>query len=360
MAERYSEDDGFSADMLLIDELVDELGLSRWRGDPDIILEVGDFEETRILSRRLDLFTFETRSRGRRSTAAVFSSARDARCYLITDLGSSLRFRTRMTPMVMEELAVGTELEDTPIGHRLSWPEGEATCYHRYMTVTFSWVVGADPATIVTSYRHPNGEPLFDLGVRAEPEVVKRPPRRIMDPPPIESPPREEVSAADQAAIDVVLTDLGWEPRSASGADVLAVGDAYMERAIAYRQAQFVYETVTGPDYRNTMGVFSTAAAARRFMLQELGGILRMRKRLPRILPNRLAPGCTIEKGPTAFTVAWPTGQATFPIGYIGHQRALDFSWLAMAELGEIAASYRHSNGEPLFDLSRPLQTPAE
>ena len=36
-----------------------------------------------------------------------------------------------------------------PTGHRLSWPGGEATFYRRYEAVTFSWVVGAEPATIV-------------------------------------------------------------------------------------------------------------------------------------------------------------------------------------------------------------------
>ena len=99
------------------------------------------------------------------------------------------------------------------------------------------------------------------------------------------------------------------------------------------------------------MGTFSTAAAARRFMIMELSKLLRLRTLLPKIQLNRLAPGCTIEKGPTDFELAWPGGEATFPIGYIGHQRALDFSWVAMAELADIAASYRHPNGEPLFDL---------
>jgi hypothetical protein len=83
----------------------------------------------------------------------------------------------------------------------------------------------------------------------------------------------------------------------------------------------------------------------------ELSGILRMQARLPRIRPNRLAPACAIEKGPTGFELTWADGQATFPIGYVGHQHALDFSWVVTAELADIAASYRHPNGEPLFGL---------
>ena len=33
---------------------------------------------------------------------------------------------------------------------------------------------------------------------------------------------------------------------------------------------------------------------------------------------------------------------------------AIRFSWIATAELADIAASFSHPNGEPLFDLSRP------
>ena len=353
MTDQQNEDDAFAADTLLIEELVDELGLDHWPGDSETILEVGDLEDTRILAIRHGLFTFETTSRGERWTSAAFSSARDARRFLLMDLGEALRFRTRMAPIVMKELADGTELEEVPTGHRLSWPGNEATFYRRYEAVTFSWVIDADPASIVASYRHINGEPLFDLGIGAETELVERPRGRAMDPPPIETPP-PDTDDIDLVTIDAVLADIGWERLQPTGADVLAVGDAQVGRAVAFRQSQFVYESVVSPDYRNVMCTFSSAAAARRFMIMELSATLRMRTRLPKIQLNRLAPGCTIEKGPTDFELAWPGGEATFPIGYIGHQRALDFSWVALAELADIAASYRHPNGEPLFDLSHP------
>ncbi len=356
MNDQQGQDDAIAADMLLIDELVDELGLDRWPADSETILEVGNLEDTRVLAIRHGLYTFETTSRGVRSTAAAFNSARDARRFLIMDLGESLRFRTRMAPIVMKELADGSELEEVPTGHRLSWPGGEATFYRRYEAVTFSWVIDADPASIVASYRHINGEPLFDLGIGAENELVERPRGRAMDPPPIETPP-PDTEDIDLVTIDAVLADIGWERRKPAGADVLAVGDAQVGRAAAFRQSQFVYESVVLPDYRNVMCTFSSAAAARRFMIMELSATLRMRTRLPKIQLNRLAPGCTIEKGPTDFELAWPGGEATFPIGYIGHQRALDFSWVAIAELADIAASYRHPNGEPLFDLSHPSPT---
>jgi hypothetical protein len=353
MSDQQGRDEAFSADMLLIEELVTDLGLSHWPDDADTILEVGDLENTIALAVRHGLFTFETTSRGKRSTAAVFSSARDARRYLIMDLAEdAYRFHTRMAPIAMKRLAPDIDLEDGPTGFRLSWPDGEATFYDRLEAVTFSWVIDAAPAAIVASYRHPNGEPLFDLGVPADVEKQDRPRGRLMDPPPIETPPADD-EEVDQATIDAVLTELNWLRRTPSGADILLIGDEQVGRAIAYRQSQFVYESVVFPDYRKARCTFSTAAAARRFMIADLGHVLRLRTSLLKIRPNRLAPGCTLEKGPTGFDVVWPGGRASFPIGYAGHQDALNFSWVASAELADIAGSYRHPNGEPLFDLTR-------
>lgn len=349
-------DETFPDDLLLIEELTRWLGLQRWPGDSEILLEVGDFEVTSILAVRHGTFTYETRDRGHRSTHAVFGSARDARRYLIMELGESFRFRTQLAPMVMDALAPGTQLEDGPTGLRLTWPGGEATFSRsrRIEAVLFSWVLDADLASIVASYKHSNGEPLFDLGIAADAAdtvVPERPRGRVMDPPPVEPPPPDDEDV-DQATIDRVLAELHWERRPASGAEVLAaVGPGQVGRAISYRQSQFVYESVVDSDYRKARCTFSTAAAGRRFMMMELSRILRMRTRLPRIQLNRLAPACAIGKGPTGFDLTWAEGEATFPIGYIGHQDALDFSWVVTAELADIAASYRHPNGEPLFDL---------
>src|SRR4030095_523032 len=89
------KDEAFLVDMLLIEELVDELGLDHWPADSETILAVGNLEGTRGVAIRHGLFAFETTPRGQRSTTAAFNSARDARRYLIMDLGESLRFRTR-------------------------------------------------------------------------------------------------------------------------------------------------------------------------------------------------------------------------------------------------------------------------
>jgi hypothetical protein len=66
MSDQRSEDKTFSADMLLINELVEGLRLSRRPGDSETILNVGDSEDTRLLAVRHGLFTFETTSRGQR------------------------------------------------------------------------------------------------------------------------------------------------------------------------------------------------------------------------------------------------------------------------------------------------------
>ena len=119
----------------------------------------------------------------------------------------------------MKELADGCELEEVPSGYRLSWPGAEATFYRRYDAVTFSWVVDADPATIDASYRHINGEPLFDLGIRAtETELFERPRGRALEPPPIEVSPLDD-EEVDYATIDAVLADFDWERRKPSEAD---------------------------------------------------------------------------------------------------------------------------------------------
>jgi hypothetical protein len=339
--------------MSLIDGLVHDLGLQRRPGDAETILEVGDFETTRVLAERHGLFTFETTSRGQRSTVAVFSAARDARRYMIMDLCYEVfRFHRWTEPIVMERLAPGSEVEEGPTGYRLSWSGGEATFYRRYEAVTFSWVIDADPAAIVASYQDSDGQPLFDLGLPATDQQAEQLPGRVMDPPVIETPP-PDAEQVDQATIEAVIADLGWEFGTPSGADVFFVsGPGQVGRAIAYRQSQFIYESVVDRDYRKVIATFATAAAARRFMIMELSSMLRTRYRLPKIQPNRLAIGCSIEKGPTDFEITWSGGSANFPLGYIGHQHALTFSWVAAAELAEIAASYRHPGGEPLFHLN--------
>ena len=187
---------------------------------------------------------------------------------MIMDLCEAYRFQTRLPPMVLKRLAAGSQLEHGPTGHRLTWPGGEATFHDRGQAVTFSWVINAEPDTIMASYQHVNGEPLFDLDIPVDEWSIhtarRRPGGRIPQPR-VETPPPDGEGAADRAAIDALLADRRWE-RRAPGGDLLWVGDRHQGRAIAYRQSQFVYESTTGMGrYRDTKATFSTAAAACRF-----------------------------------------------------------------------------------------------
>jgi hypothetical protein len=323
-----------------------------WPGDKATILDIGNQEDEWVIAVRKGVVTFETIFRGHRQVSAVFSRARDAWRFLIMQQGDSYRWPRRMPEINLRELAPGFALETVASGHRLTWPGGQATFHFDFAAVQFSWVAMAEPADIAASYRHINGEPLFDLGIEPDswPSEPRRP-RRVMGPQPVEPPPPDNLNAADIAVIDEVAARLSWERRPPVGVDILSIGDEQVGRAITYRQSQFVYEHTVGETYRSAVGTFSTAAAARRFMVAELSDLLRQRKRMSRITPKRVGPDCAIEKGPTGFLVTSPAGHGNFTIGFVGHQRALTFGWIATASLADIAASFQHPNGAPIFDL---------
>ena len=280
MTHQRSEDEGFSADRALIEALAKGLRLDHWPGDLDTLVELGDMENTRILAHRHGTFTFETTSRGQRSIEAAFSSARDARRYMIMDLCGSYRFHARLPPMVMKRLAAGSQLEGGPTGHQLTWPGGEATFHNRDQAVLFSWAIDADPDTIVASYQHVNGQPLFDLGDPGTRLHMARgrPGGRVAQPK-VERrhPPSER---ADRAAIDAMLADHHWERRAPSSSTAL-VGDRYQGRAISYRQSQF---STQSNNWRRTLPrhqghVLDPPHGSRRFLLVELGDVVRRRGR---------------------------------------------------------------------------------
>jgi hypothetical protein len=247
-----------------------------------------------------------------------------------------------------------------PSGYRLTWPGGAAVFQSDLDAIGFSSVARAEPTDIAASYRHVNGEPLFDLGVPSEahrrespapPRRVTARPRRVETPPPVEAPPPDDLDAADLAVIDAVAADLKWARRPATGAGILSLGDDRVGRAISYRQSQFVYEHTVGRDWRKAICTFSTAAGARRFMIAELGHIVRMRTRMRRIRPKLAGVDCRLEKGPTGFLVTTPAGQGSFNLG-LGREQALAYSWVATASLASIAASYRDPDGQPVFTPS--------
>jgi hypothetical protein len=347
----------FAADQSLIDRfLAEDLYWQYWTGDVSTLLDIGDQETHWVLAVRKGRPTFETISRGHRHVTAAFGHARDARRFMIMQLGDSWRSDRRMPDIGPTEPAPGTILAPASPGYRLSWPGGEARISSDNDAVLFSWLATATPVDIARSFRHLNGEPLFDLGVRFDTRQ-QRPPGHATDPQPVETPPSEGIDTADLAVIDDVAARLGWARRPAEGTEVLALGDGQVGRALTYRRSQFVYESTVGADDRKAMATFATAAAARRFLVAELGGILRMQARLPIVRASRPAPGCTIEKEPTGLKVTFPAGWANFNLGAVGHQHALTFSWVADATLADIAASFQDPDGTPIFDPGRASQS---
>jgi hypothetical protein len=343
----------FAADQTLIDRfLAEDPYWQYWTGDASTLLDIGDQETHWVLAIRKGRPTFETISRGHRHVTAAFGHARDARRFMIMKLGDSWRSDRGMPDIGPTEPAPGTTLARASPGYRLSWPGGEAWTSSDDDAVLFSWLATATPVDIARSFRHLNGEPLFDLGVRFDTRQ-QRPPGREMDPQPLEIPPSEGIDPADLAVIDDVAARLGWARRPAAGTEVLALGDGQVGRALTHRRSQFVYESTVGAIDRKAICTFATAAAARRFLVAELGGILRMQARLPIVQPSRPAPGCTIEEGPTGLKVTFPAGRANFNLGAVGHQHALTFSWVADATLADIAASFQDPDGTPIFDLGR-------
>jgi hypothetical protein len=333
----------------------------QWKGDAATLLDVGDQEDHLVVAVRKGIVTFETISRDHRHLSAEFGRELDAWRFLIMQLGDSWRSDRQMRDINPRKmgLAPGTTLERGPSGYWLPWPGGAAIFHSDLDAIGFSWVARAEPADIAASYRHFNGEPLFDLGLPVEAQWPAPPaPRRVMAPPPVEK-PQDDLDAADLAVIDAVAAVLKWARRPATGAEILSVGDDQVGRAISYRQSQFVYEHTVGRDWRKIECTFSTAAGARRFLIAELGSILRMRTRMRTIRPKLAAPDCHIERGPASFLVTSPAGQAAFRLG-LGHGHALVFSWVATASLTSIAASYRDPDGRPVFSPSCLLPSPYE
>ena len=340
----------------LVDAFVEEMpGWHEGKGRPSTILEIGGSEDQLALAVRKGVVTFETISRGHRHLEAEFANEIDGWRCLIIQLGRSWRWARDLPKIDHRMPAPGTTLERVPTGHRLRWPGGDATFYSEFEAFDFSWIASAAPADIAASYRHVNGEPLFDLGVEPWTWPPPQPPRprRIMAPPRIETPPPDDLTAADLAVIDGFAATIGWSRRPAEGAEILVVTQPLIGRAISYRRGQFVYEhPEPDRDDRSVICSFSTAVAARRFLLADLGSILRLRRRdLPAINPKTPGPLCTVEKGPTSIVVTSPAGEGNFKLGYIGHQQALVFSWVATEDLADIAASFQHPDGNPIFQI---------
>lgn len=351
MAEQDPQDD-----WALIDAFIAEPPRwTRWRSDDaETILDIGDLETRWVLAERGGRFTFETIQRGHRTTTASFASARDARRLLLLRLGQSWRSPRRLPDPVGREPAPGSSTTPVPSGHQLSWPGGTAFFERQYEAVKFSWVADAEPAAIAASLRDPRGRPLFDLTAEELAPPSPRPIPTLLPPRRPRRLPPDVGAAADLRVVEQAASELGWTRRAAVWPDVLAIGDDQMGRLVTQQRGAFAYQHDRS---RTTIAYVTAPAAARRFMLLDLGEILRTRRRLPILRVHSTGPNTVLTKTATQFELTWPGGAATFRLGPVGQQRAQAFSWCVQARLEDIVASCRDGNGAPLFDLRREHRT---
>jgi hypothetical protein len=343
-------------DWALIDAfLAEDPSWTRWPGDAGTILDVGDSETRWVLAERGGRFTFETVQRGHRTTTADFASARDGRRVLLLRLGQSWRSPRRLPDIVRREPAPGSFTTPVLSRHQLFWPGGTAVFSSRSEAVEFSWVAEVEPAVIAASFRDPAGRPLFDLSPEEmAPPPAPRPIPTLLPPRPLRRQPADADAATDRPVVERAASDLGWTLRTTAWPDVLAVGDDQMGRLVIQQRGAFAYQHEHS---RKTITYLTSPAAARRFLLLDLGRILRIRRRLPILRVHSTCPDTVLTKGAAQFELAWPGGAATFPLGHNGQQLAQAFSWCARARLDDIVASYRDENGAPLFDRRREHET---
>ena len=198
---------------------------------------------------------------------------------------------------------------------------------------------------------------IMDLAesVRAQPDPpaqrspMRRSPTSGPRPAPMpETPPPDEYADIDRTAVERIAAELGWQVMPTSPPDVLAVGTGGVGRVITFRQRTYVCESFVD-ERRIGKASFSSARSARRFLIMDMAAIRRTQRRLRPLRPSGPAEGFSVERGPTGYRLVGPDVDATFPIGPIGQQNALDFSRVALAGPEDIVASYADRDGAPLF-----------
>ena len=166
------------ADRELIVRLAARIGMTEWPVSSETLISVGDAEIFYELAVSDDRIAFVRVSRGHRRSEALFSTTLDAVRYLVFRLADD-RGGPEWAPIRHADFAPGTSYD--PSDRVLSWSGGRVTALGgRTWTDearAFSWLVTASPADIAGSYRHPNGEPLFDLGIRFEVRTDESRPR---------------------------------------------------------------------------------------------------------------------------------------------------------------------------------------
>ncbi|MDQ1578950.1 MAG: Immunity protein 61 [Microbacteriaceae bacterium] len=141
-------------------------------------------------------------------------------------------------------------------------------------------------------------------------------------------------------------------PVAGLGGDILRL--ASMERAysIAYHHGIYPVELCRRGRDRVVIGAFEDLDDARRFLVIEVGALVREKQQMPQLSARELPPGFVIEELPTALWLSWFTGSAEFPIGERSRRRAMNFSRVERAPLDAIETSFLEPAGRPFYDAA--------
>lgn len=162
--------------------------------------------------------------------------------------------------------------------------------------------------------------------------------------------PGGALDGPDAMLVEELVAASGMRYWNASEGVLLEVGDMETQFAVAARSGRFLFEDVQR-GRRRTVAEFSSIRAAQSYLILTLAEAARADRGLPPIRHRRLAPRTELVDGPEGQRLTWPGGWALFARGRRGEVHALPFSWAVQVSPAEIAASYGHVNGEPLFDL---------
>lgn len=146
--------------------------------------------------------------------------------------------------------------------------------------------------------------------------------------------------------------EVGLEPAARSSDDLVHVADAEVAFTIASLHDVYPVQVTTRWYERALIAAFEDVEDARRFLVMELGALLRARASRPALAADELPPGFVIEEAPTALWLSWLTGSAEFPSGTRARERATTFSRVERADLESIRASYLQAEGKPLLQLA--------
>lgn len=119
---------------------------------------------------------------------------------------------------------------------------------------------------------------------------------------------------AVRSLVDAFLAeDPLWQEWKGDDATILDVGDQEDHLVVAVRKGVVTFETISR-DHRYLTAEFGRELDAWRFLIMQLGDSWRSDRRMRDINPLEmgLAPGTTLERGPSGYWLTWPGGAAIF------------------------------------------------